>query len=352
MSFVPPRCPNPDCDAHREPKGVWYWRIGYYLTRCRPEPQQRYCCQQCGRKFSRQTFRHDCGDRKPDTNEQVLKLLTSGVGLRQVGRVVGLDVHSVQGKLRKFARTCQLLHRNLSPTLPAEATYVLDEEETFETDRSRPLTMPVLIERRTWFVVDATAGKIRRLAQRGSQRRRRQEAYEAKHGQRPDESRECVRKTLQALKYRTGDTRLTLQSDEKGSYGTLVREVFGDLAVHETTPGTAPRTAHNPLFPINTTLAMTRDNNGRLRRRSWLVSKECECLIQQVQLFLVYRNYMRRRFNYDRAEETPAKMLGLLPRALRGFEVLAWRQDWGELSCDPMSLTGGRTVAQMRSAVA
>ena len=157
-------------------------------------------------------------------------------------------------------------------------------------------------------------GIKRKLAQRGSKRRRRQEAYEAKNGRRADESRECVRKTLQSLKDRTGDTKLTLLSDEKASYGTLVREVFGALAVHETTPGTAPRTAHNPLFPINTTLAMTRDNNGRLRRRSWLVSKECKCLIQQAQLFLVYRNYMRRRFNYDGAEETPAKLLGLLPR--------------------------------------
>lgn len=352
MSFVPPRCPNSLCDAHREPKGVWYWRIGYYQTRCRPEPQQRYSCRLCERKFSRQTFRHDFGDRKPDTNEPLLKLLTSGVGLRQAGRVVGLDVHSVQGKLRKFARTCRLLHRNLSPTLPADGTYVLDEEETFETDRSRPLTMPVLIERKTWFVVDATAGKIRRLARRGSKRRRRQELYEAKKGRREDQSRACVRRTLQALKDRTGETKLTLLSDEKSSYGTLVREVFGDLASHETTPGTAARTTHNPLFPINTTLAMTRDNNGRLRRRSWLVSKECKCLIQQVQLFLVYRNYMRRRFNYDREEETPAKLLGLLPRALRGMEVLAWRQDWGQLSVDPMSMTGGRTVAQMRSAVA
>jgi transposase-like protein len=352
MSFVPPRCPNPCCDAHREPKGVWYVRIGYYVTRCRPEPQQRYRCRHCRRKFSRQTFRHDYGDRKPDTNEPLLKLLTSGVGLRQAGRVVGLDVHSVQGKVRKFGRTCGLLHRNLSARLPGEGTYVLDEEETFETDRSRPLTVPVLVERKTWFVVDATAGKIRRLARRGSKRRRRQEAHEQAHGRRADESRECVRRTLQALKDRIGETRLTVQSDEKSSYRTLVREMFGALAVHESTPGTAARTTHNPLFPINTTVAMTRDNNGRLRRRSWLVSKECKCLIQQLQLFLVYRNYMRRRFNYDRAEDTPAKLLGLLPRALRGFEVLAWRQDWGELSVDPMSFSGGRTVAQMRSEVA
>ena len=31
-------------------------------------------------------------------------------------------------------------------------------------------------------------------------------------------------------------------------------------------------TAYSALFPINTTIAMSRDNCGRLRRRSWLES--------------------------------------------------------------------------------
>ena len=90
---------------------------------------------------------------------------------------------------------------------------------------------------------------------------------------------------------------------------------------------------------------MTRDNNGRLRRRSWLVSKRCACLQQQMFLFLVYRNYVRCRFNSDERDETPASMLGLLPRALQLREVLAWRQDWGLRSIHPMSSTAQRAVA-------
>ena len=143
-----------------------------------------------------------------------------------------------------------------------------------------------------------------------------------------------------------------LRTDQKSSYATLVRQVFGGAAKHQTTSGKARRNKHNPLFPINTTLAMTRDNNGRLRRRSWLVSKRCSCLQQQMCLFLVYRNYVRYRFNRDAWNDTPAKMLGLLPRALQLREVLAWRQDWGRRSIHPMSSTAKRTVAAEQRAVA
>jgi hypothetical protein len=205
--------------------------------------------------------------------------------------------------------------------------------------------MPVLIERATWFVVSATAGPIRRLFKEGSRRRLRQDQLERQHGPRPDHSRRCVRKVLKALSRRLRGGSLILQSDEKASYQTLVREVFGDAAKHEQTSGKAARTVDNPLFPINTTLAMTRDNNGRLRHRSWLVTKRCKCLIQQMRLFLVYRNYMRRRFNRDGVDDTPGKLLGLLPRALSAEEVLGWRQDWGPLSPDPLGRDGRARAA-------
>ena len=91
---------------------------------------------------------------------------------------------------------------------------------------------------------------------------------------------------------------------------------------------------------------MSRDNNGRLRRRSWLVSKRRRYLHAQMQLFTVYRNYVRQRFNRDRPPATPAQRLALLPRRLRGEEVLAWRQDWGPRSIHPMSCRGDRTVTE------
>ena len=344
--FIPPRCPHRHCGAHQHPRGVWFLRRGYYKPKCRRTPVPCFRCRVCGRGFSRQTFRHDYRDHRPFSNAPLLRLLVSGISLRQAARLVALDIHAVQRKLRKFAHSCAALHDNLSPRLPSGLTFLLDEEETFETETIRPLTMPVLIEKETWFVVATDAAPIRRLAQAGSQRRLRQQAMEARDGPRPDHSRRSVLGVLRALARRLDGGTLTLLSDEKSSYATLVHEVFGDKARHETTPGTAARTKRNPLFPINTTMAMTRDNNGRLRRRSWLVTKRCQCLGQQLVLFQVYRNYVRFRFNRDAPEQTPAWFLKLLPRALRVAEVLAWRQDWGDRSIHPMSRAARHTVAE------
>ena len=255
-----------------------------------------------------------------------------------------LDIHSVQGKKRKMGRTLGPLHRNLCPQLPAEKTYVFDEEETYETASIRPLTMPVLIEKDAWFIVATAVGSIRRLARAGSHRRQQQEREERLHGKRPDQSRECVHAVLSELARLAPVGRLGLRSDDKATYATLIKEIFGDRAQHEVTSSTLARRSFNGLFSINTTLAMSRDNCGRLRRRSWLVTKKAERLQNHLVIFTVYRNYVRRRFNYDKEHQTPAQHLGLLSRNLAAAEVLAWRQDWGDLSIHPMRATGSRTV--------
>ena len=352
MRFTPPRCPRPDCAAHRDPVGQWFLRQGSYQPKCRRSPIPRFRCRHCRRGFSRQTFRYDYRDHAPGCNVPLLRLLTSGVGLRQSARVLAIDIHAVQRKLTKLSAACAALHDNLSPRLAAGRTFLLDEEETFEQASIWPVTMPVLMEKATWFVVATDAAPIRRLAAVGSARRRLQEESEQRHGRRQDGSRASVLRTLRALAQRLDGSALVLRTDQKSSYATLVREVFGSAAQHATTSGKARRDKHNPLFAINTTMAMTRDNNGRLRRRSWLVSKRCSCLQQQMCLFLVYRNYVRCRFNRDGRNDTPARMLGLLPRALQLREVLAWRQDWGRNSIHPMSSTAHRTVATGQRAVA
>ncbi len=346
MSFVPPRCPRLECPFHLEPEGQFYRLRGYYRVRCRRQPIPRFQCRGCGRSFSRQTFRTDYRDRKPQTNERVLQMLCSGVGLRQIGRTVGLDIHSVQGKLRKYGRQAALLHDNLCTRLPSGRTFVLDEEETFECKSIRRLTVPMLVDNETWFLVATAVGSIRRLAVTGSRRWHDQQLEEAKVGPRPDESRQRVAEVMQALARRVGEGSLILRSDEKALYRVLAREQFGERVRHETTPGTDPRTADNPLFVINETITMSRDNCGRLRRNSWLVSKKADRLRRQLGLFTVYRNYVRRRFNRDKPKESAAKLLGLLPRALTWREASRWRQDWGERSIHPMSVTGRAAVGQ------
>ena len=349
MGFVPPRCPNVDCVAHREPPPRFFISNGSYVTASEPRPVPRFRCRFCRRTFSRQTFRHSYRDRRPECNVPLLQLLVSGVGLRKAGELLRLDIHAVQKKKLKIGRTCRHLHENLSPKLPPGRTYLMDEEESYEGKSIRPLTVPLLIEHQTWFMVAATAGSIRRLAVRGTKRRARQERDERRFGRRPDESRACVERVLGELARRT-DAPLGLRTDEKTSYRGLVAKVLAGRAEHVTTSGRAPRTHHNPLFAINTTIAMTRDYLGRLRRRSWLVSKKKERLQNHLHIYIAYRNYVRRRFQSDAEHETAAKLLGLLPRNLTFAETIGWRQDWGERSVHPLSSDGNRSIAQARAA--
>jgi transposase-like protein len=345
MRFRPPRCPYEGCPQHADPRARFWIRHGYYQPRCRRRPIPRFRCRACRRTFSRQTFRHDYRDKRPHCNATLFWSLASSSGLRQAGRELELGVGSVQRKFRKIARTCRGLHRNLCPALPPGRTFLLDEEETYEKASIRPLTMPVVIEKETYFVVATMAGPIRRLAAPGTARRRRQERDEARRGPRRDRSRACVRATLRALGGRLRGGELTLLSDEKASYRTLGAEVFGEAVHHVTTSSRMVRSEFNPLFPINLTLAMTRDNCGRLHRSSWLVTEKRRCLQLHMHVFTAYRNYVRRRHNDDGRDDTPAALLGLLPRPLKVREVLAWRQDWGARSIHPTSCVGARAVA-------
>ena len=113
---------------------------------------------------------------------------------------------------------------------------------------------------------------------------------------------------------------------------------------HLQTPGTLARMTWNPLFPINHTEAMLRDLMGRLRRESWLVSKRRRYLDLGLQVFIAFRNYVRRRFNGD--EESPAQLLGFVPRRLTPGELLSWRQDWGRCSLHPLDPRGRSVVGK------
>ena len=134
-------------------------------------------------------------------------------------------------------------------------------------------------------------------------------------------------------------------SDEKTVYPSLARRAFRRRAVqHLKTSSQLARMTWNPLFPINHTEALARDLMGRLRRESWLVSKKGWCLDLGLQVFMAYRNYVRRRFNRD--EASPAVLLGLVSRRLRPTELLSWRQDWGsKRSIHPLNRRSRRRAA-------
>jgi len=339
--FLPPRCPYSDCSMHRAPEGRFYYRHGTYRSHARAHPVPRFLCRTCRRTFSRQTFRADYRDRRPDLNATLYRLLNSGVGLRQSARLLGLSRQCVEEKFRKLATHCRGLNRNLRGQLRLGHSFQFDEFETYEGRRNtRPLTVPVLIERETRFIIWAEAATIRPRGTMTEARNRAIAREEERMGRRRDQSRTAIRNTLRHGTEVSRDLGFILfETDEKTSYSSHAGQAWPDKRiVHRTTNSKDPRTPWNPLFPINHTEARLRDLISRLRRESWLVSKKRERLDLHLQLHMTWLNYHRPRFNRD--EQSPAELLGWTPRRLSEGEILGWRQDWGSQSIHPLSRDG------------
>lgn len=336
--FKPRHCPYRHCPQHIRAEPNFCSRHGSYSAICRPHPIPRFRCKTCKRTFSRQTFRADYRDHRPDLNVKLIRLISSGIGLRQSSRALGLSLRCTELKFRKLARHLRRLNLNLQPQLGSGCVLQFDEFETYEGRRNtRPLSVPILIERTTRFVIWAESAPIRPHGKMTASRLRAIQDDDRRFGPRRDLSARAMLRTLDrgaALLPR--GAQLTLQTDEKPSYLRHARRSFGAFRLlHERTNSRIARLTWNPLFPINHTEAMLRDLLGRVRRQSWLVSKQRRYLDLGLHVWIAYRNLVRKRFNFD--VESPAQLLGAVDRRLALGELLSWRQDWGRRSIHPLS---------------
>ena len=336
--FNPPRCPHPDCAAHsieRRGNTRFYVRYGYYHPKCRAHRVPRFKCRECGRSFSRQTFRQDYRDHKPHLNAKLLELLAHGLGLRQSAAMLKLSRRCTEMKARKMSAHLDHLNRNLLDQFPEGCSFQLDEMETFENERTvMPLTVPVLIEQESMFVVDARSAPIRPSGQMSRKRLLAIRKREKAEGRRENHSRGCIKRVLrEGAKYCKRLSRVRIDTDEKTVYPSLIRKAFGRDHEHRQFSSRSPRDTTNPLFPINHMNAMARYLTGRMRRRSWLASKRGRLLDLQFHVFKAYKNFVRPRFNGEK--KTPGMVLGMVHERLAPTDLVSWRQDWGWYSPHP-----------------
>lgn len=202
--FSPQRCPWEGCPAHKIEKlngsrsrQKFYVRFGFYKPKCRAHAVPRFRCRECGRTFSRQTFRADYRDHKPYLNAKLLELLCHGLGLRQSARIVKLSRRCTELKARKMCEHLEKLSHNLLDQFPEWCSFQLDEMETFESERTvMPLTVPSLIEQESMLIVDQKSAPIRPSGRMSRRRLRAIQRREARDGRRPSGSRRVVRRVL------------------------------------------------------------------------------------------------------------------------------------------------------------
>jgi hypothetical protein len=305
-------------------------RDGFYHPLCRSHAVPRFRCRFCGRRFSRQTFRADRRQKKPSINAACLDLMVACVGLRQAARVLRVARRTVERRFAWLGRHAADFQANRLAVARMPGPFQLDELESFEANRYQPVTVPVLIERSSLFIVATAVGPLRRKGRLTPRQRRLRAEHEAVHGRRPSQSPQAVHAVLSRLGAVAPQAPVVLESDHKPLYGRLASELLGSRFVWRTHSASARRDRRNPLFPINHTNARLRHFLARLRRRTWCVTKRRTCLQAHLAIATLWSNFCRGVTN--RTATTPAQAVALAPRRYRPEEVLSWRQDWGPLS--------------------
>src|SRR5262245_5459446 len=225
VRFEPPRCPKPDCPSLQTGHHRWCFK-GRYLRACDGRNVQRFLCLECFRTFSTQTFRLDYRHQKPSLNIDILGPFISKVTHRQTARILGCDRKTVARRLLLLGNHCRDFHLSRLKRVRERGglggRFQLDELETFEHSRRlQPVTMPVLIERRSFFVVSLETAALPCRGRLSERDRRKKAARERKLGIRRSGSREAVTKCVETLAEASGDRAMVIvESDKKSSYQT------------------------------------------------------------------------------------------------------------------------------------
>ena len=329
MRFRPRACPRPGCPSLRSGHHRWRYK-GFFVRACDGRSVQRFLCLECQHTFSTQTFRLDYRLKKPLLHHALFGPLVSKVTHRQAARILGCTRRTLARRLILLGDHCQRFHRWRLALAQARGgicgTFQLDELETYEHSRRlAPVTMPVLIHRRSYFVVDLDCAPLPCRGGLSERDREKKEEREKRDGVRRSGSRRAVEKclgTLAAARSKTAPC--CVQTDRKATYRSLVSRTLGAETAHERHSSTARRDYANPLFPINHTLAMMRDGISRLVRRTWAASKLRERLARHAWIWTVWRNYVRGITN-NAARKTPAMVLGVEEKRWRCAEIFAWK---------------------------
>jgi transposase-like protein len=328
-AFLPAFCPYSACAAAAGGRPLRFRRAGGYRRAADGRRVQRFRCLSCGRRFSSQSFRLDYRQQKPHVNVALFGCFVSKVSHRQTARILRVDRKTVHRRLRLFgpamARWHEVFLRRARNRGGLTGSFSFDELETFEQDRRlRPLTVPVLIHRRSRFLVHFQIGHLPARGGLSPLDCARKAAGERRHGRRRSGSAAAVEDCLIRLKaVHSATAPLELVTDRKRSYPPLVRRHFARGGAYVREHSSAARNTRNPLFPINHALAMMRDHVSRLVRRSWCASKRADQLRHHLWIYTAWRNYVRPMFNRT-PRISAASALGLADGRFPVARLLRW----------------------------
>ena len=265
-------------------------KFGSYVRKSDSKLIPRYRCKNCGKSFSSATSSPCYHQNKRRLNPIVKKLLASSVSMRRIAKICNISRTTVSRKVTFLAQQARLQHKAWLEQAPTFECLQFDDLETFEHTKCKPISLCLFVDQKTRKIVDYTLypigakGPLAKLARE-------------KYGVRRNTGALKRRQLFKRLKPLCSDA-VVLSSDESPLYTKHVKEFF-PKAVHRrhkgrrgcvTGQGELKSGGFDPLFSINHTFAMMRDNLKRLARRTWCTTKKLEALNDHVAIYVDFHN--------------------------------------------------------------
>src|SRR5882757_5102348 len=204
MRFEPRFCPHSDCPSFRTHHFRWR-RKGRFSRLCDGQSVPRFLCLECRRTFSSQTFRLNYRLRKPKLHLALFKDFVSKTTMRQSARNLGCTRRTVAHRLALLGAHCREFHAAMLARARKkggiEGIFQLDELETFEHSRRlKPVTVPVLIERKSFFIVHMNCAPLPCRGRLSKRLREMKAELEEQFGKRTSGSRAAVDESFASLR--------------------------------------------------------------------------------------------------------------------------------------------------------
>lgn len=275
----------PYCKSHEKLKNK-----GFYLRKSDQKKLRRFKCPSCLISFSETIFDIDYRLRKRHINQATFKSLCSGISQRRCAYLLGIKPIGIARRVLRFG-ACARHNLEVYRISRAKAASIqFDEMESFEHSKCKPLTMPIAVESGTRKILSLRVGKISAKGNLAAISRKR-------YGRRFCERKRCIEEVFKEVA-QCFDPNGIIKSDESAHYPRAIKRHF-PLAKHlafkgkrgcVVGQGELKGGGFDPLFSLNHSYAMFRDNLKRLSRRTWCTTKRPDCLEALMFLYAWYHN--------------------------------------------------------------
>ena len=279
-------CPEPSCQNQT------FTKDGHYSRKSDSKYIQRYKCKACGKRTSTARLSPCFGQNKRTVNHMIEVLICSKVSYRRIALILNIDKKTVSSKVEFLGLQARFFNAKfLKENYQIKAKSIeFDDLITKERTKMLPLTISSAIDPDTRRILALEVGKIPAFGHLARDSRK-------KYGFRPNEMPQTLDRMFKKIKNSVHEYAL-IKSDKHHLYAQYVEDYFPNAVYQQfksnkgcvAGQGEMKKTKNDPIFYINHTFAMLRDNINRLVRRSWCVTQDIKMLQHHLEIYIKFHN--------------------------------------------------------------